>query len=82
MKNELFLYANYYHKIGMNISPVKCDDYKGPLIEDWEKYILSRQGDEEIQSYDWIEATGIGVILGYNEYRALDVDSLCCSLDD
>jgi len=66
----------------MNISPVKCDDYKGPLIEDWEKYILSRQGDEEIQSYDWIEATGIGVILGYNEYRALDVDSLCCSLDD
>ena len=28
MKNELFLYANYYHKIGMNISPVKCDDYK------------------------------------------------------
>lgn len=85
MKNDnLILYANYYHNWGMNLSPINYDGkkYKEPLDENWENFIDTEQNLQYIQSNDWITATGIGCILGYNGYRALDIDQLFTTQED
>lgn len=80
MRNELYLYATYYQSMGMNISPVGKSNYKKPIIDNWKKYIDVRQDD--IQSYNWEDSVGIGLISGFNEYRALDIDELYYSYYD
>lgn len=80
MRNELYLYATYYQSMGMNIFPVSKSNYKKPVIDDWKKYIAVRQGD--IQSYNWEDSVGIGLVTGFNEYRALDIDELYYSYYD
>lgn len=80
MRNELYLYATYYQSMGMNISPVGKSNYKKPIIDNWKKYTNVRQDD--IQSYNWEDSVGIGLISGFNEYRALDIDELYYSYYD
>ena len=82
MDNELLLYANYFHNLGMNISPIQGGNYKNPADNDWKSYINKYQAYEKIQSYDWGNATGIGLILGFGDYRALDIDALYYSQED
>ncbi len=82
MINDLILYANYYHNLGMNISPIHGGNYKNPSDTDWESFLENEQSIKYIQSCQWSDATGIGCILGYNEYRALDIDFLFYSQED
>ena len=43
MRNELFLYANYYQNMGMNVSPIGKSNYKKPIIDNWKHYISVKQ---------------------------------------
>lgn len=78
LDNDLFLYANYYHNLGMNLSPIKAteDNYKEPLDASWDVFCKNKQHLQYIQTDVWKTATGIGCVLGYNGYRALDIDGL------
>ncbi|WP_192821034.1 hypothetical protein [Rufibacter sp. LB8] len=53
--------------------------FKSPYHE-WTKYQFERQNKEEILEYNWKDATGVGVILGHQNLRALDIDG-CVSLE-
>lgn len=88
MNENLFILANYYYNMGFNIShisPLPADldnrdiiDLKAPSHE-WLQFIIRRQSLEELRSFDWELAIGLGVVLGYNKVRALDIDG--CSDD-
>lgn len=78
-------YALIYHeKFDFNISCISSEinQYnrndnvlKAPNHE-WVELQKNRQTKSEINNYDWHKATGLGIILGYNNIRALDID--CC----
>lgn len=82
MKNDLLLYANYYRNMGMNVAPIHGGNFKNPSDKSWESFIENEQSVQYIQSSKWNDATGIGCILGYNQYRALDIDYLFYSQED
>lgn len=82
MRNELFLYAHLYHNLGMNLSPIKDSNYKKPILKNWESYESIGQNDETIFSHDWTNSCGIGIILGFNDYRAIDIDNLAYTYYD
>ena len=78
--NDLQLQAVYYHSMGMNISPIygredEPSSFKMPGI-DISKWRKERQSIEDIMSFNWADATGIGLITGFNGFRALDVDGV------
>lgn len=76
-------YALIYHeKFDFNISCISSEinQYnrndnvlKAPNHE-WVELQNNRQTKSEINNYDWHKATGLGIILGYNNIRALDID--------
>ena len=75
-------WAVFYYDLGFNVThivPSKNDPskyiYKAPTNS---RQLIThrRQEINEMQSYDWENATGIGMILGRNNIRALDVDHL------
>ena len=75
-------WAVFYYDLGFNVThivPSKNDHskyiYKAPTNS---RQLIThrRQEINEMQSYDWENATGIGMILGRNNIRALDVDHL------
>lgn len=80
---DYFILANYYYNMGFNVSHIEplSDDFnerdvaylKAPSHE-WLHLIKRRQSLEELRAFDWINAIGIGVILGYNRVRAIDID--------
>ena len=77
-------YAQIYHEsFDFNISCIssKINQYninenvlKAPNHE-WVELQKSRQSKSELNNYSWHEATGLGIILGYNGIRALDIDN-------
>jgi len=82
MEPNLLLYATYYHSLGMNVAPIEgCAErdhsYKVPARNSqWRQYHNERQSDSYILSKDWKSASGLGLITGYNQYRAIDIDNL------
>lgn len=82
--NHLIQMAAYYHAMGMNLTMIKghhydYDSYKSPA--QIPGLILSELFDAEqnisvLLKQDWRFATGIGVALGYNRIRAIDVDNV------
>ena len=80
---DLKYYAlKYYEKFNLNISCIssKINQYnrnentlKAPSHE-WIELQKSRQSKSELIKYNWHEAIGLGIILGYNGIRALDID--------
>lgn len=77
MNTDLLLYANYYHNLGMNITHLSGNhnkSYKEPTDQQWQEYITKKQNIEYLNAQQWDEATGLGIVLGYNQYRAIDVD--------
>lgn len=83
-RNELKFYAEYFHDLGVNISFVSnqsskynflfdCKRLKAPFYE-WKIYEAERQSAEILNSYDWENCFGIGVILGFNRIAAIDID--------
>lgn len=79
--NELSYASLYYHIIGLNITQMKWNDvkeiksFKEPIDSDWREYTLKEQKLSDIINLNWKGSIGIGAALGYNNYRALDVDN-------
>jgi DNA polymerase III epsilon subunit-like protein len=78
-----FIYANYYYNFQFNVTCITSsyNDFnkrgryliKTPSHE-WTKFSIERQTLSTLRSYDWDNAKGVGVVLGYNKLRALDID--------
>jgi DNA polymerase III subunit epsilon len=82
MKN-CFLYANLYYNFGFNVTCIlgerRLYTDPGPNVlkspsHEWLDLSSRRQSLEELHLYEWQNAVGIGVVLGFNELRALDID--------
>ncbi len=61
-----------YHTIG-NIIPI--GENKRPLTE-WKKWTTERQTEDDVKSFNWKAATGIGIISGINNVRLFDLDKV------
>ena len=77
------LYSMFYHNMGMNITKVRGEctapkTYKEPIKEsgfEINKLYTSEQDVSVILREDWLHVSGIGLVLGWNDYRAIDVDN-------
>ncbi len=79
-----FIYANYYYNFQFNVTCItnvynefnRVGRYliKTPSHK-WIHFLIERQTLETLRLYDWGNATGLGVVLGYNKLRALDIDN-------
>lgn len=77
------IFANHFYNFGFNITHISetrkefhrymQDVLKSPSHR-CEDYLENRQQLSELHSFDWRNASGLGVILGYNNLRALDID--------
>jgi len=86
MDSNLFVYASYFHNWSFNVThivPLLSDkvyflgekSFKSPSItHDIQHLINNKQELSELSAYNWKLATGIGVILGFNSLRAIDID--------
>lgn len=81
--DELKFMSIYYHNLGMNITQMKWEkslknkkSFKEPIDTNWGTYKYKAQDLNYILSMDWKNSEGIGVVLGHNQYRALDVDGI------
>ena len=73
--------ALYFHCLGFNITNIKGDSdipnsFKNPIDKDWRQFITSKQSINYVLSQNWNLSTGMGLILGYNDLRAIDLDGL------
>lgn len=59
-----------YHPIG-NIIPIGED--KKPLTN-WKQWCSERQSMDDVKSFNWSAAKGIGIISGINDIRLFDLD--------
>lgn len=79
---ELKYMSLYYRLFDMNITQMKwsecpkrnCKSFKEPIDTDWEIYKIEPQSLDYLLSLNWDKSSGIGLVLGYNQYRALDFD--------
>ncbi len=77
-----FIYANYYYNFQFNVTCItnirndfnKNGNLKKAPSHKWTHFISERQTLNTLTSYDWSNASGLGVVLGYNKLRALDID--------
>lgn len=82
--NNLRLWANFYYNMGFNVTHIipylnegkAKNPYKSPTNN---RHILKnqRQTIAELNSFAWEISTGIGVVLGFNNLRAIDFDFYC-----
>lgn len=61
-----------YHTIG-NIIPI--GENKRPLTE-WKKWTTEKQTEEDVKSFNWIAAKGVGIISGVNDVHLFDLDKV------
>lgn len=76
--------ALYYYNLGFNVlhlSPKHIlnenDEYEYTLKASSYEYghlVVKRQSLEELLSYNWDDATGVGAIMGVNNLRSIDID--------
>jgi len=75
--------AEYYHKLDFNIcciSEEKTDFNKSARnilkcpVGPWKHFRFERQSLEELLENNWSISSGMGVVLGYNNLRSIDVD--------
>ncbi len=80
---ELKYMSMYYRQIGMNITQMKWAEslkneksFKEPIDQNWEQFKYHRQSLSYILDINWDNSEGIGLVLGFNRYRALDIDDI------
>lgn len=61
-----------YHSIG-NIIPI--GENKRPLTE-WKRWCTERQTEDDIKSFNWNAAKGVGIISGINDIHLFDLDKV------
>lgn len=81
---NLFIFAEYFYNMNLNISYVSNNsvehDFKSNTKRfkipsyDWKEYQSVRQPLDILLGYNWSEAYAIGVILGYDNVAAIDID--------
>lgn len=83
MNNNLKIYAKHYYSLGLNVTCITnyLTDYNfnkknltKTSYKNYESLQNARQTESELLSYDWENATGVGVVLGFNDLRAIDID--------
>ena len=82
LANTLKYMSLYYRLFNMNITQMKWSEchkkniktFKEPIDTNWESFKIEPQSLDYIFSMNWDKSFGIGLVLGYNQYRALDVD--------
>lgn len=62
----------------MGVDILKFDSFKNPIDKNWKDYIFTPQDKDFIANLEWKNKTGIGIICGFNNIRAIDIDSLGC----
>jgi len=81
--------AKHYHSLGLNVTCIKNEINEFNILEsnllkspchDWLKFQEKKQSEEDLQSIDWTDATGVGVVLGYDGIMAIDIDN-CIEID-
>lgn len=80
--DNLQFMSMYYRQFGMNITQMRDNGHKEPTDISWKNYIDQPQPLEYLLSMDWNKSYGIGIVLGYNNYRAIDVDYVDINLLD
>lgn len=85
MSSEFNKYALFYHSIGFNVvcigNQINFNNYDdGNTLKApnhiYENLFENRQTIEDVNSYNWNSATGVGIILGFNNIIALDIDGI------
>ncbi len=88
-KNLLNTYANHFYQLGCNVTCISDTRNEFNLLDKnilkapnhkWKHLIEERQTLSELDSYNWNEATGIGIVLGFENTFALDIDG-CIEFD-
>lgn len=83
-RSLLKFYAEYFYDLGLNVSFTsnKSSKYnflydpkrlKAPFYE-WKSFETERQPHNTLINYNWEDCFGIGIILGYNNVAAIDID--------
>lgn len=62
----------------MDVEVLKFDSFKNPIDKNWKDYINVPQDKDFISNLEWKNKTGLGIICGFNNIRAIDIDSLGC----
>ena len=82
------LAAYHYYGLGLNITCItggrlaaQGNPYKTPSHR-WRQYTATRQRIEDLDSYSWGDASGVGLVLGYENIRALDFDDCLDSREE
>lgn len=74
----MLLYANHYYNFGFNVTHVARDINSQSIIKsashEIDSYLNKRQSIKQLHSLNWKNSTGVGVVLGYQKLRALDID--------
>ncbi len=66
-------YAKIYHEhFGFNVLPVRG---KKPTVS-WDRWQTEKQSIEDIDGMDWTNSTGLGIPLGIDDLRLLDLDGV------
>lgn len=77
------LYAKHFYSLGLNITCISNEltisNFYSPNIlkaayHPWKHLLKERQSEEEIDSYNWESATGVGLVAGYDNLHVLDID--------
>lgn len=79
---EMKLMSMYYHNLDMNLTMVQGRypsnvSFKSPIDKEGmllENLYHSKQNTSVLLKQDWINVSGMGLVLGWNDYRALDFD--------
>lgn len=86
---KLKLLGKHFYNIGLNITCIsnqltEHNFYDSSILKapyhKWKHLKSERQKEDELDSFEWNEATGIGTVAGYNNLHILDIDG--CSNDN
>lgn len=82
IEEELHSYSFFYKSLGMNLTLMRRkrnapkNMFKEPDFSDWQGWLTKEQDLSDIIKWNWKDAIGCGLVLGYNRYRALDFDGV------
>ena len=69
---------SYEHETYEGIDASKYNSYKHPFNKEWKDYITIPQDTNYLKKLNWKDKTGLGIVCGYNNIRAIDIDALAC----
>lgn len=83
LANDLKYMSLYYRLFGMNITQVRWADnikndksFKDAFDTDWKLYKSQEQSLGHLLGRNWNNCECIGLVLGFHQYRAIDVDGV------